>query len=201
MTKEEFLLGLQDAIKEYPSEETQKSMEYYSEMIDDRVEDGMTEAEAIASLGSIQDIADQIKCELPLTTLVKYEAKKRKEGKKLPVWAIILLVISAPLWVSVLLCILMVLLSVYFTIWCVDFALWCMDLALAMGGIGGLLGMMVMFIQGSPSSAVCYLGFALMSAGLAVFLFLGCLYTTKGIIKGTKALIRSIKRGIVNKEA
>ena len=72
MTKAEFLNELKNRIAEYPSEETNQSVEYYSEMIDDRMEDGMSEPEAVASMGKVAEIAQQIKEELPLTTLVKY---------------------------------------------------------------------------------------------------------------------------------
>ena len=37
MTKAEFLNELKNRIAEYPSEETNQSVEYYSEMIDDRM--------------------------------------------------------------------------------------------------------------------------------------------------------------------
>ena len=73
MTKAEFLNELKNRIAEYPSEETNQSVEYYSEMIDDRMEDGMSEPEAVASMGKVAEIAQQIKEELPLTTLVKYK--------------------------------------------------------------------------------------------------------------------------------
>ena len=77
MTKVEFLDELKKQIAEYPSGETEQSLEYYSEMIDDRMEDGMTEGEAVASLGKIEDIARQIKEELPLATLVKQKTKEK----------------------------------------------------------------------------------------------------------------------------
>lgn len=76
MNKAEFLKELQQRIQEYPVDETKKSMEYYAEMIDDRMEDGMSESEAVASLGSVEQIAEQIKCELPITTLVKQKTKE-----------------------------------------------------------------------------------------------------------------------------
>ena len=42
MTRTEFLDELKNLIKDYPAEETEKSIEYYGEMIDDRIEDGMS---------------------------------------------------------------------------------------------------------------------------------------------------------------
>ncbi len=48
---------LKNQIAEYPSEETNQSVEYYSEMIDDQMEDGMSEAEAVASMGKVAVLA------------------------------------------------------------------------------------------------------------------------------------------------
>lgn len=52
-----FLNELKNQIAEYPSEETNQSVEYYSEMIDDQMEDGMSEAEAVASMGKVAVLA------------------------------------------------------------------------------------------------------------------------------------------------
>ena len=43
MTKQEFLRELWNRLTELPQEDVEKSLDYYSEMIDDRVEDGLTE--------------------------------------------------------------------------------------------------------------------------------------------------------------
>ena len=68
-----------------PEEDIQKQCQYYCEMIDDRIEDGMTEEDAIAGI------------DLPEPPPVAQQPKPRKS---LPVWAIILLVAGAPVWLS-----------------------------------------------------------------------------------------------------
>ncbi|MCM1494424.1 MAG: DUF1700 domain-containing protein [Bacteroides sp.] len=200
MNKAEFLNELKKQISEYPVEETQKSMEYYAEMIDDRVEDGMTEAEAVASLGAVDSIANQIKCELPITTLVKQRAKEQAKGKKMPVWAIILLILGFPLWGGIVVFILGMILVFYSMIWVVDVVLWSAVVSFGAGALSGMIGFFVSLFRMSLGSAVFYLGGGLLCGGLGIFVFLGTLLITKGILYGTKRCFLWIKQGIVGKE-
>ena len=57
MNKSEFLNSLEEKLKELPKDEIRKTIDYYDEMIDDRIEDGMTEEEAVKSIGNSGDIA------------------------------------------------------------------------------------------------------------------------------------------------
>lgn len=56
MNKKEFLEALENALKNVSKEEREQTIAYYSEMIDDRCDSGMTEKEAVYSLGRIEDI-------------------------------------------------------------------------------------------------------------------------------------------------
>lgn len=200
MTKIEFLEALKLRIQEYPAEETRKSVEYYEEMIDDRMEDGMSEAEAIASLGSVEQIAEQIKCELPIATLVKQKTMEKTKGKKMPVWAIVLLIIGFPLWGSMLLALVSVILSFYIAIWTVDFMLWTAVLVIAVVAICLVIGFVYCLIKGAVGSAFIYLGMGVFAAGATVIGFLGSLLVTKGICKGTKWCFLQIKKALIGKE-
>ena len=83
MNKIEFVNTIKNRLSNYPEEEIDKAMSFYVESIEDRVEDGMSEEEAVASLGNINDIVDNIKSELPLNTIVKnkIENQKKKSNK------------------------------------------------------------------------------------------------------------------------
>lgn len=197
MTKSEFLDELKNQIAIYPSEETDKSIEYYSEMIDDRMEDGMTEAEAIASLGKIEAIAQQIKEELPITTLMKQKTKEKTKNGKLPVWAIILLILGFPLWGGVLLAVIGMILSIYILIWSMDLFLWTMVLGFGACGLAGVAGFIGSCIYGSAGSALFYLGTALVGGGLGIFLFFGSLFLAKGICHGTGWCFRQMKKVLI----
>ena len=79
MDKLDFLLKLEEALSQLPEEDRQASIEYYAELIDDRIEDGMPENEAVESLGSVEKIAEQILMDMPLGKLVKSKVKNRRK--------------------------------------------------------------------------------------------------------------------------
>ena len=51
MRKEEFLMALRAGLTGLSPEGVEKLVEFCSEMIDDRMEDGLTEEEAVAAAG------------------------------------------------------------------------------------------------------------------------------------------------------
>ncbi|NLD26673.1 MAG: DUF1700 domain-containing protein [Acholeplasmataceae bacterium] len=64
MRKNEFLATLQAKLKNFNHSEVRKITEYYTELIDDKMENGMSEAEAVASLGDINSIINQVTADL-----------------------------------------------------------------------------------------------------------------------------------------
>ena len=52
MNKQEYLSAIRVRIPKMPTEDMERFIAYYSEMIDDRMEDGMTEEEAVAMMES-----------------------------------------------------------------------------------------------------------------------------------------------------
>ena len=100
MTKADFLQLLERALAQLPEEERQANLEYYSELLDDMLEEGMTEAEATAKLGSPSQIAQSILQEVPLGKLVSTRMKPKSGWTPL---AIVLAVVGSPVWVPLLL--------------------------------------------------------------------------------------------------
>ena len=96
MNKQEFLTQLSKGLSGLPQEDREERISFYSEMIDDRIEDGLSEEEAVAAIGSVDDIARTILAETPV---VPQPAKQRR---RLRWWEITLLVLGSPLWVSLL---------------------------------------------------------------------------------------------------
>ncbi len=120
MTKEDFLYALQNSLCDLPPEDVDQSLEYYMEMIDDCIEDGMTEEEAVAQLGSLSEIAERIRLDMPLPTLVRV----RTGSRPLKAWEIVLLVLGSPVWLPILLSVFVILLSVYIVVWAVLISLY-----------------------------------------------------------------------------
>lgn len=94
MNKKQFLEAIRNRIKGLPENDIDKSLDYYSEMIDDRVEDGMTEEEAVAALGTVDEIVAQILNDIPLQKLVK---EKVRPKRSLSAFEILLLVLGFPI--------------------------------------------------------------------------------------------------------
>ena len=77
MDKKSFLEDLRKKLSFLPKDELEKTLAYYSEMISDRIDAGMTEEEAVKAVGSIDEIADSVRTEGNYTSTVTNQDNKR----------------------------------------------------------------------------------------------------------------------------
>lgn len=198
MNKREFLERLEQRLCGLPQEEVSERLLFYAEMIDDRIEDGLSEEEAVCDIGNAEDIAVQIISQVPLTKLVK---NKIKPQRKLQAWEIVLLAVGSPLWIALGITFFSVILSVYVSLWAVIVSLWSVFasfIGVAIGSIGAGIG----FCIGLRSFAgIPLIGAGFICAGLSIACFFGCRAATKGIIWLTRRIALGIKRGFMRKEA
>ena len=134
MNRAEFLTQLRGQLKPLPQSEIEKTISFYIEAINDRMEDGMSEEEAVASLETPDAIAREILVEnATFGSLVRARVQEGKEQKQQQKqgqrgqgksdsavgWALLitLLVLGLPLWLPLLLALAAVLLSIYVVIW------------------------------------------------------------------------------------
>lgn len=82
MNKEQFKAALYKELSGLEEGDLEKSLEFYTEMIDDRMEEGLPEEEAVASLGEVREIATQILSDTPLPKLVFEKAGAMTFEKK-----------------------------------------------------------------------------------------------------------------------
>ena len=197
MDKQAFLDSLREALKGLPKDEIAERLSFYEEMIDDRTEDGLTEEEAVAGLGPVEEIAAQITSEIPLTKLVK---EKLKPGRKLQAWEIVLLALGAPLWLSLLIAAAAVLFSVYVVIWALIVSAWAVAASFAVSALGAAAAGIAFFCRAEATQGLVMLGSGFVLAGLAIFLFFGCRAATKGAWLLTKKIARGVKRLFLRKE-
>lgn len=198
MTKAEFLEALRRKLAGLPPEEAAERLSFYNEMITDRMEDGMSEAEAVAEIGPVEDVVNQIMSEIPLSALVR---QKVKPNRALKAWEIILLVLGSPVWLPLLIAAFAVAFSLYIVVWAVVVCLWAAVLCLAVGVLWCLVEVFRYQTSGNPGGALFAGGASLVCAGLAIALFFGCRAITKGVILLTKRIILGIKSKIVGREA
>ena len=190
MSKQEFLISLSRGLAFLPQGDSEERINFYSEMIDDSIEEGLTEQEAVAKMGSVDDVIAQILADTPLTILAK---EKLKPNKALRVWEIVLLVLGSPIWLSLLIAALAIILSVYVVLWSVIISLRAVDVSLAACFLGGVAAAGVLAGTGNTITAVAILGAALTCAGLSIFLFFGCKAATKGVLILAKKIVFWIK--------
>ena len=196
MNKYDFLLALEDRLTGLPEADRQASLDFYAEMLDDLTEGGMTEAEAVASLGSVDAIAEEILLEMPLPKLVKAKMKKRR----LSGLEITLLAVGFPIWFPILIALLAVMFAIYISLWAVVLSLYAADLALAVSVPAGLIAAIALFASGQPAAALLFLGAGLVLAGLTVLWLLLCNLTAKGMWQLGKLTLRGIKACFIRKE-
>ena len=197
MNKTEFLLDLTEKLSPLPWEEIADRWDYYSEMIDDRTEEGLTEEEAVAEMGSVEEIAAQIVSDIPLSRLVK---EKIKPKKRLAAWEVILLALGSPLWLSLLIAVFAVILSLYVVLWSVMISLWAVFAALAASALGCVAAGILFAVTGNHFAGLAAIGGGLVCAGTSIFLFFGCKAATKGGLLLAKKITLGIKRCFIGKE-
>ena len=196
MNKAEFLTALCERLHGLPDEDIGRSLDYYSEMIDDRVEDGMTEEEAVAAIGTVSEIANQIMMEVPLSKLVK---AKVKPDRTLRVWEVILLILGSPVWLPLLLALIIIIIAVYIVIWSVIVTLYAIDFSFAAAAAAGIVSAFAYALSGSFAQGVLLLGEGLVFAGLSILLFFGSNQVTKGVLWLSKNILLCIKSCFIRK--
>ena len=196
MTKTEFVLGLAEKLSLLPWEEIEERLAFYIEMIDDRMEDGLSEEEAVAAVGSIDEIAAQIVADIPLARLVK---DKMKPKKRLRAWEITLITLGSPIWLSLLIAAFAVLIALYVSLWAVVISLWAVFVRLLACAVGGVAAGAVLTIWGSVPLGIAMIGAGVVCTGLVVFAFFGCKAATKGTVILARKIVVGIKRGLVKK--
>lgn len=196
MDKLDFLMALEEALSQLPEEDRRASIEYYAELIDDRMEEGMSEADAVASLGTAEKIAEQILMDMPLSKLVKGKVKNRR---KLQTWEILLLILGFPLWLPILISVLAVIFSVYVSLWSVIISLYAIFVALAGSAVGILVGSVVLCIFSGIPQGLFLMGAGLVCAGLALLFLPVCNLAAKGSVWIGKKLSLWIKSWFVRK--
>lgn len=190
MTKNDFLCSLERLLSPMPEEDRMKQLSYYSEMIADMTEDGLTEDGAVERLGAPEDIAADILSQNPPAV------KSMKDWTPL---SITLTAVGSPLWLPIALVLACVLVVIYIAVWCVITALFAAVLGIAVGAVAALVVSCLLLFR-NFGEMIFTLGAALVLAGIAVLAFLGSLYAARGLVRLTAAIARSIKKMFTRKE-
>ena len=198
MNRQEFLNELKQGLKGLPKEEAEERIGFYNEIIDDKIEEGLSEETAILEIGDVKEIVNQIVYEFPLAKLVK---EKVKPKRKPSVLEIVLLVLGSPLWLSVLLAVFSVVFSVYVSLWSVVVCFWSTFIALLGTAAGGMVWGIISLFNNNAVIGVVVIGLAVFCLGLSIFIFYGSKFATKGMVIFTKKIGLALKNALIKKEA
>ena len=197
MTKEEFIKKLKIKLSNFPEIEVHDRISFYEEMINDYIEDGMTETEAVEKLGSIDEIVEAIAEEIPLSKIAK---KKLATRKKLSTLNIILLILGFPIWFSLFMGGFAVVVSLYAALWSVVISIWAVVVSCVATSIVGAILFIIYLCTVNPSLGFALLGVSLILLGISTLLSVITKYLTDFTIKVPKLLFKWIKKLFIVKE-
>lgn len=196
MNKKEFLEELEKRLQALPKEEIQNRLEFYSEAIDDRVEEGLTEEQAIEQIGTLDEITWEIVKKTPLVTLVK---EKVKPKRKMRAWEIVLLCVGFPLWFPLLITAFVLILVGYILVWVLVIVTYSVEMATATAGLAAISAGIATFFGGEHWLGFGTVGAGLMCVGFALLWVFACVGATRASIALTRAIILSIKKRFVKR--
>ena len=197
MNRQEYLDEIKEKLLGLSEEDIDKALEFYMEALDDRIEDGLTEEQAINAVGTAEEVADQILMDTPLPKLVSATVKPKRDMKA---WEIVLLILGAPLWIPLVI----TLFSIAFAVVCVIFSLILVVIAVVfsfiVGGLAALIAGLVGIIAGDGIIALAKFGAALILIGLGALLFLPCKSLVLWLIELCGMFFKCIKKQFIKRK-
>ena len=192
MKKKEFLKELENNLKGLPQRDIDERVEFYSEMIDDRIEDGKTEEQAVAEIGSIDEVVDQIAKDTSLVRLVKNKITPKKSISGL---GIALLILGFPLWFPLLVTFFVLVLVFFILMWVLVIVTYAIEAALF--GASGIYAAAALAQMADGVSNKGSIGLAIACLGAALVFIFVCIAATKLTFKMNKSVLTGIKRSFI----
>ena len=193
MNKLEFINALGEKLSSLPPREVNGILDYYVESIDDRMEDGMTESDAIDALGDLEELAAKILSEqAPLQPPQAPEPPEMgspspavpPKKRRMSPGVIVLLVLGSPIWLSLAVAAFAVILSLYVTIWALLGTLAVVAGALILSGlVGAVASFFAAVTPGTIAMRLLCCGGCLVCGGLGLALLPASLWLIRGFAR------------------
>ena len=195
MTKNEFLKEVSKRFKSLDESDRQKGIDYCCEIID-----GLSEEEAVASLGGADRFAESFLSELAQSKGDGTQIAASKK-RKLATWEILLLVLGSPLWLSLILAAAAILMSIYITIWSVVLSFAVTDLALALSGVASIgCAIVYMVLLGGVNRMIFLIGAGLALIGVSIFMYYLCKWLFVAAVMLSKGIFIKLKNSLERRE-
>lgn len=168
MEKKKFKEVLETRISILTPAERQRILTFYEETIEDSMEDGMSEEEAVAKLGDLDTIVKDILAE---NHIVLPEKKASIFGGMDKKWRYVLLFLLSPFWASVSCAALAFVFSVYLMFGCGFMILICVGMMPYLCIAGAILVVPFQLFE-NLSYSLLVTGLAVLCGGLAILVYL-----------------------------
>ncbi len=197
MSKQEFLAELRKGLSGLPQDDIEECLTFYGEMLDDMIEEGLSEQEAVLAVGSVEEIICQTVADIPLTKIAKERIRPKRHLKT---WEILLLALGSPIWLSLGIAAFAVILALYVSLWAVIVSLWAVFGSLVVCAIVSVPECIIFSMRGSCASGLAILSAGIVCAGFSIMMFYGCKEATRSILLLTKKITIWIKNCFIKKE-
>lgn len=197
MTKKQFLDELRSKLVGLPKADIDERISFYEEMINDRMDEGKSEEEAVNDIGTVDEVIKQIAKDTPLVSLVKHKMtpKRRLRG-----WEVVLIILGFPLWFPLLITGLVLLFVGFILMWTGAIVTYAVETSLIAACFMGLLSFFLGYFDGGGITAnLPYLGISMMCFGGAIMFGFACYGVTRGMIKATRGMFIGIKSWFIKK--
>ena len=209
MTKNEFMSQLRKQLSQLPEQDMEDRLNFYGEMIDDFVEEGHSEEEAIAEIASRIESEPTAEFRSQIQEIHNKNQRKDTETprkrRKLKGWEIALIAITSPIWASIVFAVAItafvlfisavgIVFSLYAVLWSVVIAFWSIFVVFATSALAFVAIAPALAAVGKGLTGLALIGTALICAGLAIFLFFGSKAMSKGVFYLTKLPFLGIRK-------
>ena len=198
MSKEAFLYTLRERISNLPQEDIEERIAFYREMIDDRIEEGMSEEDAVDAVGDVNQIAEQIMSEYPLSKLIMKKANP--SGKKIGAFTLILLILGFPVWFPLLITAVVLYIVFHIVLWSLLLSLYAVDFSAGIATVVMIPFSIHYLILGNISGAAFAVGAGMFLAGVAILLFFINKLIARGLFGMIKGFVHGIKKSFIRRE-
>ena len=178
MTRDEFLDQLGELLACLPADQVEETKQFYAEAIADRMEDGMSEEEAVAAMGTPGEVAEATLDDLP--AVPRTIARTRRRSTAL-LW--VLTIVGSPVWVPLLLAFVVMALAIYVCIWVLALCVWVIAAALGVVGAASLALVAAGVAVGHAPYVIAMLGCGLAFVGAALLVGAGAWEASKQIAR------------------
>lgn len=169
MTKDEYLSELRAGLAAFSKDEVDRAVSFYEEMVDDRVEAGVSEEEAVGSLEPPAEAAARIISEMPAVPRAAARLRSPKTPRSWFVAFIVAAVIGSPVWIPLTLGVIMAVIGCSIGLFGLLVAVWAIAASMLLGAPIGLLYLVAGVKAGSVAGALMGLGCGVAVAGVGVF--------------------------------